>query len=93
MNSSILKINNNNNKNAKKTLKHLIGHTNENDIPVEMLSQTHSPKLIGQVRSDKITNRLYLEAMESGEIRKRVWLKNTQQNKGPRNKDQVMPKF
>lgn len=93
MNSSILKINNNNNKNAKKPLKHLIGHTNENDIPVEMLSQTHSPKLIGQVRSDKITNRLYLEAMESGEIRKRVWLKNTQQNKDPRNKDQVIPKF
>lgn len=52
----------------------LTGHTNKDDIQVEVLSQTHKPKMMRQVRSDNVTHRLSIEAMESvGTGNKRDW--------------------
>lgn len=64
----------------------LTGHTNKDDIQVEMLSRTDNPKIMRQVRSGNVTNRLYLEAMELVETpTETVWIgkTNKQQQKNP----------
>lgn len=63
----------------------LTGHTKKDDIQVEMLSRTDNPKIIRQVRSGNVTNRLYLEAMELVETpTETVWIgKTNKQQKTP----------
>lgn len=63
----------------------LTEHTKKDDIQVEMLSRTDNPKIIRQVRSGNVTNRLYLEAMELVETpTETVWIgKTNKQQKTP----------